>query len=468
MIVLVFTSCEDLLIEEPKAIVSDNFYVNPEELESAVNAIYSPLRATNHFGFLYPSQVEAYSDIVTRIGSTGTFTGVDATNTTRVEEIWRLSYLSIRNANLVILNAPEASEVSEADKEKYIAEARFMRAFTYFIMIQNWEKLVLRTEKNINEPNVPLSNSDDVYNQIIEDLEYAEQHLPDDSSVAGRPTKWSAKAVLTNIYIVKENYPEAYSRADEIIKSNKFALVEVEKWEDFQNLFGPDIITTTEEIFYLKFNRSSGWVFPFALHHPNSPYLNGGGFPSMFIDTIKHSVWKDWNRADLRKQLWYPWDFGQGPNTVFSRKFYDTEQVGNYAGNDYPFYRYADILLYYAESACRLEDGPTDDAMEKLNMVHRRGYGKNSQQASEIDYKLADYPNSQSFLDLVFKERGYETAMEGKRWLDIKRLGRDKVRELVKNGQGKDIADKHFTWPIPRAEISLNDSVDGSEQNPGY
>jgi hypothetical protein len=58
--------------------------------------------------------------------------------------------------------------------------------------------------------------------------------------------------------------------------------------------------------------------------------------------------------------------------------------------------------------------------------------------------------------------------MEAKRWLDIKRLGREKVRELVKKGQGKEVAERHFLWPIPKNEIDLNEAIDPSEQNLGY
>ena len=66
-------------------------------------------------------------------------------------------------------------------------------------------------------------------------------------------------------------------------------------------------------------------------------------------------------------------------------------------------------------------------------------------------------------------ERGYETIYEGgKRWLDLLRLGRDYTKNTIKKVHGKDIAEKHFLWPIPTSEIDLNDAIDESEQNPGY
>lgn len=70
---------------------------------------------------------------------------------------------------------------------------------------------------------------------------------------------------------------------------------------------------------------------------------------------------------------------------------------------------------------------------------------------------------------MVVLERGYETIDEGgKRWLDLLRLGREYAKTVIREVQGKEIADRHFLWPIPTAEIDLNDAIDEGEQNPGY
>jgi hypothetical protein len=137
------------------------------------------------------------------------------------------------------------------------------------------------------------------------------------------------------------------------------------------------------------------------------------------------------------------------------------------AGNDYPFYRFADVLLIYAEAAARVNNGPTAEAMEMLNMVKRRAYGKPSTTPSDIDYSLADYSTLESFLDLVLKERGWETVDEAKRWADLKRLGR--AKEIIGAATGKTVADKHFWWPIPVGEMDFNSAIDPvKDQNPGY
>jgi hypothetical protein len=136
--------------------------------------------------------------------------------------------------------------------------------------------------------------------------------------------------------------------------------------------------------------------------------------------------------------------------------------------NDIPVYRFSDILLMSAEAEVRSTGIVSSVAMERLNMVHRRAYGYPVFITSPVDFKISDYTKD-SFIELVIKERGYETACEGKRWNDLKRLGKTKCREIIKAGTGKDIVDKHFLFPIPVAELTYNSKINpATDQNPGY
>jgi hypothetical protein len=122
----------------------------------------------------------------------------------------------------------------------------------------------------------------------------------------------------------------------------------------------------------------------------------------------------------------------------------------------------------FAEAACRAENKPTLEAVEALNQVHRRAYGKPVSVPSNVDFNLTDY-TADSFNDLVLKERGYETQYEAKRWLDLKRLGTAKLKQIIKASTGKDVADKHLFWPIPVGELNFNTALDPKkDQNPGY
>ncbi|MFN4146566.1 MAG: RagB/SusD family nutrient uptake outer membrane protein [Runella sp.] len=467
-------SCsDDVLKEAPKSLAVETFYNTAAEVEAAVNAIYTPLRADNCLGGLYPAQHEAYTDYSFGRGSyaiLSNFQGLDNTNITRTGQMWDLFYLSIRNANLVIRNAPNGKSISTADKNRFVAEAKFLRALTYFFLVRNWGGVILRTEANMTEQNLKRSSIDEVYSLIINDLKEAETNLPDNPSIAGRPSRWAAKTVLADVLLHRNQFAEARDKANEVIQSRKYSLVPVTVADDFAKIFGPDIITSTEEIFYLKYTRQAGQGYNLVMfaHNPAARLHGAGGFFAHYTDAVSNNVFRTWDRNDLRRAYgWYSWNIGLGANSFLNKKYTDPlAPSANGAGNDSPLYRYADLLLIFAEAASRANNGPTTAAMEALNQVRRRAYGRPINAASEVDFKISDY-NANTFLDLVIKERGYETQYEAKRWLDLKRTG--KFRELIKAGVGKDVADRHLLWPIPISELNFNTALDPTkDQNPGY
>ncbi|WP_338876420.1 RagB/SusD family nutrient uptake outer membrane protein [Spirosoma sp. SC4-14] len=468
-------ACQEDLIEQPKSLAVETFYNTATEVESAVNAIYSPLRNDNCLGGLYPAQLEAYTDYSYGRGSYAVlsdFQGLNATNITRVGQMWDQLYLAIRNANLIVKNAPAGKSISQADISRYVAEAKFLRAFSYFVLVRNWAGVPIRTEANMTEQNIKRNTADEVYALILSDLADAETNLPDKAAQSGRPSKWAAKTLLADVYFYRNNYAEARDKADEVIKSGKYSLVSVAVADDFNKIFGPDVITTTEEIFYLKYTRQNGQGFNLVMfaHHPGSKLMGAGGYYAHYTDALLNNVFKNWDNADLRKTaFWYKWDIGLGANTYLNKKFIDPLAPGaSGAGNDNPIYRYADLLLLYAEAANRANNGPTTAALEALNQVHRRAYGQNPAVASAVDFKLADY-DVNTFNDLVLKERGYETQYEAKRWIDLKRLGAAKLKAVIKAGVGKDVVDKMLLWPIPNSELNYNTALDAAkDQNPGY
>ncbi|WP_234736732.1 RagB/SusD family nutrient uptake outer membrane protein [Tellurirhabdus bombi] len=470
---LLLISCEDVLKENPKSLAVETFYNTAAEVEAATNAIYAAIRSDNCLGGLYPAQHEAYTDYSYGRGSytvLSEFQSLDPTNITRVGQMWDAFYLAIRNANLVIQNAPKGTRISPADVTKFVGEAKFLRALTYFYLVRNWSGVPIRTEANMTEQNIPRNSAAEVYQLIMSDLNTAEKDLPDAPSISGRPSKWAAKTLLADVYFYQGQYAQARDKADEVIKSGKYTLVPVTVANDFSKLFGPDVVTNSEEIFYLKYTRlaSQGFQLVMFAHHPGARLHGAGGYYAHYTDSQLNPVLKNWDSKDLRKEYgWYSYNIGLGANSLLSRKFVDPIAVGaSGAGNDNPLYRYADLLLLYAEAASRAGNGPTAAAMEALNQVHRRAYGKAATQPSEVDFKLADY-NAQTFVDLVLKERGYETQYEAKRWLDLKRTGR--VKEIIKAAVGKNVTDKFLLWPIPPSELNFNTALDAAkDQNPGY
>lgn len=470
--VLTLSSCEDILVEKPKSIAVETFYNTKSEVESAIAAIYAPLRSGNVFGMNYISLLECFTDYQYGRGSwaiNSDFQGLNATNIGRTDAAWVDIYRSIRNANIVIMNAPNGKQLTASDITQFMAEAKFLRAFSYFILVRNWAGVPIRTEKNFTEKEVGRNTEEEVYQLILSDLKEAENNLPDNAPVPGRASKWVAKTLLADVYFYRGMNSEAAGKANEVILAKKYSLVPVKTVNDFYKIYGVDVVTTTEEVFYMKFSHENGGSYMMMLHHPGSKLSGGGGWYGIYTEKEKNTIIKNWDSNDLRRGLWYSWNIGLGANSLLTLKFIDPAAPSAGANaNDIPVYRYADILLMSAEAECRSTGSVSATAMEKVNMVHRRAYGYDPLAVSPVDFKLSDF-GKDAFIDLVIKERCYEDQCEGKRWLDLKRLGAAKLKQIIKANTGKDVADKHLLWPIPVAEMSYNSKIDPvKDQNPGY
>ncbi|PGH38925.1 MAG: RagB/SusD family nutrient uptake outer membrane protein [Candidatus Nephrothrix sp. EaCA] len=468
---LVCIACNDKLAETPKSLSAELFYNTYDEAAAAVNAIYGPMRVGDALSINYPAQLEGLADYGNSRGSqtpVSLYQGLDNTNISRVSTIWDNFYQSIRNANIVIANLPKGKELTQAQIALLVGEAKYLRGLLYFALVRNWAGVPIRTEQNMTDPNIKRSSVDEVYKLIISDAIAAESSLPDSPSAPGRPTKWAAKTLLSEVYLTLSQWENSRVKAEEVITSGKYALVPVATSEDFQKIFGPEVVMTSEEVFYFKYSRQQGFGLVNYAHRATSAYkyYGGGGVYAQYTDSTSNSVIKTWDKNDLRKNhILYNVDIGLGPSTCLFRKFRDPLGTAG-GGNDYPWYRYADVLLFHAEADCRAHNNPTATAMESLNKVHRRAYGYDANTPSPVDFKLADY-NLTSFLDLVLRERGYETMYEGKRWLDLKRLGIAKQR--IKEAKNIEAAEKHMLWPIPNSELLYNKALDpAKDQNPGY
>lgn len=465
---LAAVSCEEDLIEHPKSVAVETFYNTATEVETAVNAIYGPMNHSNITNS-YLSILEPHGDYVWGRGGTAIvneYAGLSSAMVAKTERAWETIYLSIRNANLVIANAPKGAELTEEQVDKFVAEAKFLRAFNYFHLVRNWGGVPLRTEETLGEVDLDRSIAEEVYDLIIKDLLEAEATLPDKGSPLGRATKWSAKAVLAHVYLHTGEYGLAAEKAGEVMASGNFSLVPVATVDDWQKIFGSEAGVTKEEVFYVHTMRQSGYgnLWPMYLNHPKTKLFKKGGWYSM-VSYTDNAVYASMEDADLRKALWYLWDIGEGSNTLLNKKFIDP--ISPNAGNPITWYRYADVLLIYAEAAARDNGAPTAEAIEALNKVHRRAYGMApGAPAPGVDFVLSDY-DLDGFLDLVISEYGYEFQVEGKRWMQLKRSG--KAEELILAGKGAVVQENAWLFPIPAEEMNFNRALDpAQDQNPGY
>lgn len=476
IIVLPFISCSDFLDEIPKdRLTEENFYDTREQLEAAVDAIYQPIRFSSVFGGQYLLQVEIMAEFSIGRGSTaavGAYQGLDATNSNRVGLVWQYLYQSINYANIAIEQIQQNQSVDETVKANLIAEARFMRAFSYYHLVRHWGAVPLLL--SANPESIGRTPVDEVYAAIIADLENGEAVLPDVPEEYGRPTRWASKAFLADVYLTRSEWSLAKQKAEEVINSGRFNLLAVNALNDFDNLFGPGANGTAEEIFYLKYNNLNGWQWPHNLLYAGTTYSPFGNF--VMTSSLDNRFLNEWDDNDLRKQ----WDvFTHYTDRITGEyqplpslapvqfsKFRDPNAPTNTGhANDYPFIRYADVLLIQAEASTMAAGGPTATEIENLNKIKRRGYGYPINAPSPVDYSSSGWTAS-SFQDAVLMERAYELFVEGKRWLDLKRTG--KIESSILHYTGITVLPAHLNWPIPQQEIDTNPLINQSDQNPGY
>jgi len=473
---LAFTSCQDWLDEKPKAVAAETFYNTTAEADASVLASLGQLRSG--FAMSFPGLMECFSDYSYGRGSWVTnsdYQGLNTQNISRANGVWGSLYNSIRDCNIAISKIPEAAQMTEEQKSSYIAEQKFIRGFCYFHLVRLWNNIPLRTDKNMEEWDLGKTPADDIYKFIISDLEFAVSNCPETARLVGTPSRNAAKSLLAQVYLQLGQYQEAATMSKSVIDSGKYSLITVSRPRDFEKIFGPDVIATSEEIFYLKSARadSKGWEFVMFCSHPGAKIegkkMHGaGGWYGIYTTTLNKIV-SEWDVKDYRKDYnLLKYNFGMGDNTYLMAKFYDPDAPNSGgAGNSNPLIRYADVLLLYAEATTMATGTPTSEAMEMLNRVHRRAYGYDPKTTSIVDFNLQDYATKQLFLDLLVKERGYETMNEGKRWLELVRMGI--AKKTIKEVKGIDIAEKHFLFPIPTTEFDYNKGLDPStDQNPGY
>jgi len=471
-------SCEDMeFIEETPN--SDILLIDLDEnsLEAAINGAYEPL--TRSRGRLWESAYSTFLDQCTEYSYSrlSLFNDIALYNFNSLDSgfngtMWSSFFEAIGRSNSIIDNLSFTTTLPQSSIDRAIGEASFIRAVCYYNLVRTWGRVPLRLTpvRNSSETEISSSSIDEIYEQIIDDLITAETSLPPtvDQSKAGRATSGAAKVMLADVYLTQGDFQSARSKALEVI--NNKGVYGYELIPSLQLLFSPTSPTNPEEVFALKFAQLAGQGSFLPAYAADARARaaglasNGNRFMHTYADIPFIS---EWDEADLRKGFnlynelvidgeTVPANIPTAAsNTIngdfFYGKYLDPDSPASTgAGNDFYLYRYADVLLIYAEAENQI-NGPTSEAYEAVNMVRRRGYGLDVNTSSPI----ADLPaglNQQEFDDLIFRERGYEFFFECKRWFDMKRTGRWSSLALA---AGKPEPQQEF-WPIPPIELNNN------------
>ena len=144
-------------------------------------------------------------------------------------------------------------------------------------------------------------------------------------------------------------------------------------------------------------------------------------------------------------------------------KYRPTARPGQQDVN-WPIYRYADVLLMYAEALN--EQGQTANAITYVNMLRARARNGTGSEARATPVDVSPALSQSDARTAIFAERKWELAYEGKRWFDLVRQGFTAFQVAESSDPtATNIQATRMLWPIPQAQIDLNPAL---TQNPGY
>lgn len=244
ILILSFPGCYDLDTYPGDAVNQNQFWKNETHVKQGLMGIYSALRADQVYGlqFMFDNMGEigiGYHDQSYAPAFMGTYTG----RTAFVASKWQTLYEMVQRSNGFIRNTQNVDFLSDAQKNAYIAEAKFLRALFYFSLIDLYGPVPYYDETtNVNESyndmKEPRNSVDQIRSHILSDLEAAIAGLPPqwEESQYGRATKGSAYALRGKVYLYNKEWQNAIADFEEVVynKTNDYGY---ELYDDYQELF---------------------------------------------------------------------------------------------------------------------------------------------------------------------------------------------------------------------------------------
>ena len=409
----------------------------------------------------------------------------------RFSRIWAQHYTGIARANTVIgrINGVEAPQ---ANKDLIEGQAKFLRALFYFTIARYYGDAPLIVDEPTAETDFNVSRNpvSEIWAQIESDLTDAVSKLPttwDDANL-GRAKKSSALALLAKAHLYQSEWADAVSRSEELIN---LGIHDLEP--DYRDAFRKENEHNVEDVFSVQYRdtNTGGWG-----EGRDGHFLGARAAPrGVGADFAPFGGWSNWVPAEqwvedierdpvadtIIDQRYYGQIIGPGekhPDVDFTMpedvpagfsstgyihtKFWLGPNPNNseYSGQNIPVFRYAEVLLDYAEALN--ETGRKDDAIAQINIVRDRA-------------GLDPLPNTltqDEVLDAIFQERRVELFWEQSFFSDLNRRGR--ALQFILDNRA-DVADlptnatylqqNPILFPIPLSELDNNPNM---TQNTGY
>lgn len=405
-----------------------------------INTIGAGPGSLSFFGGLSADELQLFTGIS---GTNVLYYTNSLTNANITSGYWESLYQKIFVANSAIEGLSATTSLTPAVKDHLLGEAKFMRAFFYFYLVNLYGDvpLVLSTDYQVNAV-MPRTSQSLVWEQITADLNDALNLLSDNYFKADiyttttdrlRPTKWAAAALSARANLYQKKWEEAEAAATTVISNT--ALFDTVSLDN--NVFSK---TSKEAIWQLQ-PVNAGWNTEDARLF----ILPESGPSAAYPVYISNNLLNSFENGDNRKTTWI-----NNVNVSGTTYYYPYKYTS--ATFNSPVTEYQMVLrlgeLYLIRSEARAQKNNSVGAIADLNVIRKRA-------------GLPDYsgPKDQAYLlAAILHERQVELFTEwGHRWLDLKRTGTvDAVMSIVTLQKGGAWNTSSQWYPISKIELQRN------------
>lgn len=497
-------SCKkDFLDKNPlNSVSSQIFWASEADVKTGLAGVYSRLQQ-NFLGYekIYLDGITDNAYLLPGNGNQGSMslmsTGGINGSTGAIQNMFSSPYRLISSCNYFLDNVDKAP-ISDAAKDVYKAEVRFLRAFAYFNLVQDFGGVPIYRNylAKLDDYKIAKSTKEEVYAFIEEDLDFAIANLPD-IKYNGHAVKGAAQGIKARVLITQQKYSQAVPLLEQIIStsSGKFALS-----NNYAALFktsGQNTAAVNTEIMF-----STQYLAPNSVHR-TSPGASGldiefgrdiliqpyrdladdyemtDGKPAS--ESLLYNPLTPYSNRDPRLDLTVKlpgetWRNSSGtafappsvPATGFLVEKYVNVAQGPFTAatattsdQDIIHLRYADILLMYAEAKNEVS-GPDASVYKAISDVRGRA-GINMPPVDQTKYNTKE-----KLRDYIRHERRVEFAFEGQRYNDLKRWNIAHIKlPTLKDPANTPLVfeTKNYLLPFPSSELSNNPQL---VQNPNY
>jgi hypothetical protein len=480
VVTLAFLSCEDYLDLSPiSEETSDNAYNSASQIEAALTGAYESFQSSDYYIWDNVLFEDVRSDNCYAGGDNPEVFSMDyltiSPTNSKVFGSWSNLYNAIAKANTVIAKAPFVEDVnlSEERREQIIGEAYFLRAFHYYNLVKSWGgvPLVLEPVQSANpeDVRVPRNTVEEVYEQIISDLETAASLLPDiygsDSGVnKARATAGAANALAAKVCLQKPepDYNRALTFIEEVESSSaNYVLI------NYNDLFDGNHYNNAESILEVQFlgGDEGNWGPQLLL----PPSISGDTWRK-FV-TPSHDLVNAYDAEGdvIRKNAtiimesvqWIDEYWGNDIGSIIPFG-YKWKNASGWASSDRQYLlRFGDIILLKAEALNEL--GQLELAANEVNRIRNR--------VSLPDLTSEQKASKEIMKTTILNERRLELALEAQRWDDLVRNGvavstMNNLNEIdLRTGRpvNYNMTEAKILLPIPQQELDRNPAL---VQNP--